>query len=58
MIDSVGVYLEWARLEAGLADGDRTTLLGEAYGEREEPTVCICLEDDMELFFFSGGDLK
>lgn len=28
-------YLEWARLEAGLADGDRT-LLGEEYGEREE----------------------
>lgn len=48
--------LEWARLEAGLADGDRT-LLGEEYGEREEPTVCICPEDDKELLLFSGGDL-
>lgn len=31
-------YLEWARLEAGLADGDRT-LQGEAYGEREDATA-------------------
>ncbi len=50
-------YLEWARLEAGLADGDKT-LLGEEYGEREEPTGCICPEADMELLLFSGGDLE
>lgn len=47
--------LEWARLEAGLADGDKTRL-GDEYGEREEPTRCICPEDDKELLF-SGGDL-
>lgn len=35
---SIERYLEWARLEAGLADGDRT-LLGEEYGEREEVTA-------------------
>lgn len=49
-------YLEWARLEAGLADGDKT-LPGEEYGESEKPTVCICPEDDKELLLFSGGDL-
>lgn len=49
-------YLEWARLEAGLADGDKT-LLGEEYGEREEPAGCICPEADKELLLLSGGDL-
>lgn len=49
-------YLEWARLEAELADGDKT-LLGEEYGEREEPAVCICPEDNKVLLLFSGGDL-
>lgn len=49
-------YLERARLEAGLADGDKTRL-GDEYGEREEPTRCICPEDDKELLF-SGGDLE
>lgn len=48
--------LEWDRLEAGLPDGDRT-LLGEEYGEREGPTVCICPEVDKELLLFSEGDL-
>ena len=49
-------YLEWDRLEVGLADGDKT-LLGEEYGEREEPTICICPEVDKELLLFSEGDL-
>ncbi len=49
-------YLEWARLEAGLADGDKT-LPGEEYGEKEEPAVCICPEDDKVLLLFSEGDL-
>lgn len=49
-------YLEWARLEAGLADGDKT-LLGEEYGEKEEPAGCICPEADKELLLLSGGDL-
>ncbi len=49
-------YLEWARLEAGLADGDKS-LLGEEYGEKEEPAVCVCPEDDKELLVFSDGDL-
>lgn len=48
--------LEWVRLEAGLADGDKTRL-GEEYGEREEPAGCICPEDDKELLLFSEGDL-
>lgn len=48
--------LEWARLEAGLADGDKT-LPGEEYGEKEEPAVCICPEDDKVLLLFSEGDL-
>lgn len=52
----VEAYLEWVRLEAGLADGDKT-LLGDEYGESEAPTVCICPEDDKWLFLFSGGDL-
>lgn len=47
-------YLERPRLEAGLADGDKT-LLGEENGERE---VCNCPEDDKALFLFSWGDLK
>lgn len=41
--------LDRPRLEAGLADGDKT-LLGDENGERE---VCICPEDDKELFLFS-----
>lgn len=49
-------YLERARLEAGLPDGDKT-LPGEEYGEREEPTVCSCPEDDKELLRLSGGVL-
>lgn len=49
-------YLEWPRLEAGLIGWDKT-LPGEEYGEREEPAVCICPEDDKELLLFSGGDL-
>lgn len=48
--------LERARLEAGLADGDKT-LPGEEYGEREEAPVCICPEDDKELLLLSAGDL-
>lgn len=48
--------LEWVKLEAGLADGDKT-LPGEEYGEREEPTICICPEDDKKPRLFSGGDL-
>lgn len=49
-------YLEWARLEAGLADGDKT-LPGEEYGENEEAAICICPEDAKELLCCSGGDL-
>ena len=49
-------YLEWVRLEAGLADGDKT-LLGDEYGESNEPTVGICPEDDKWVFLFSVGDL-
>lgn len=45
--------LEWVRLEAGLADGDKT-LPGEEYGEREERAGCICPE---AVLLFSGGDL-
>lgn len=57
MIDRrAAAYLEWARLEAGLADGDKT-LPDEEHGEREEPTICICPEDDKKLLLFSGGDL-
>lgn len=48
-------YLEWPRLEAGLAGWDKS-LPGEEYGEREEPTR-FCPEDDKELFLFSEGDL-
>lgn len=48
--------LEWARLEAGLADGDKT-LPGEEKGETEEATVCICPEEDKELLLCSAGDL-
>lgn len=54
---SIESYLEWARLEAGLADGDRT-LPGEEYGEREEVTAWICPEDDKQLLLFSEGDLR
>lgn len=50
-------YLECARLEAGLADGDRT-LQGEAYGEREDATARICPDDDKQLLLFSEGDLR
>lgn len=46
-------YLEWARLEAGLADGDRT-LLGEEHGEREEAAARFCPEDVRQLLLFSG----
>lgn len=48
--------LECARLEAGLADGDKT-LPGEEYGERDEPTAYTCAKDDKEPLLFSAGDL-
>lgn len=48
--------LEGVRLEAGLADGDKT-LLGDEYGEKDEPAGCVCPEADKELLLLSGGDL-
>lgn len=45
------IYLEGARLEAGLADGD-STLLGEEYGEREGPS------EERKLLLFGNGDLR
>lgn len=53
----MGGYLERIRLEAGLADGDRT-LLGEENGEREEAVARICPEDDKQLLRCSDGDLQ
>lgn len=50
-------YLEWARLEAGLADGDRT-LPGEEYGEGDEAAARVCVVDDKKPLLFSDGDLK